>query len=375
MLIFNSVYRGALNGIEKTSVGTFIQFIEQVIKVLFTIFFVLMLRTYKIENQNNILYIVTFGVTISVVLTFFIYMYKWKKYKNNIIEESNIRYIEIIKNIFLLSIPVTIIGIFGSINKNIDSLSLRFILKDIFDQNVIDEKYGILVSKVDVLTNLPIGLNTAITIPLLPKLSRMYSENDFVGIRKMICTSVYISLSIAIPIMFIFLIGSENILNLLYPNASQGEELLRLSSGLILLNMFLQIIMVYYNAIGKTKVILKSFCVGAILKLIINSILIRIPNIYEKGIIISSLLSDIVIILILLCNKDFKKINISVKDFKIIEIFTETFFMFFIIILAYNIGYFFKIGNDLLFVLACGIGGISYIFRFFLKKYRKNSNL
>ena len=73
---FNSVYRGALNGIEKTSEGTLIQFIEQIIKVIFTIVGIYWLRNLNMETQKNILYIVTLGVTSSVIITFFINMYE-----------------------------------------------------------------------------------------------------------------------------------------------------------------------------------------------------------------------------------------------------------------------------------------------------------
>lgn len=358
---FNSVYRGALNGIEKTSEGTIIQFVEQLIKVFFTIFCINWIRKNNIETQNNILYVVTFGVTISVVLTFFIYLNKWKKYKNNIIEEANIRYIEIIKNVFTLSIPITIIGIFGSINKNIDSISLRLILKDVFDSNIINEKYGILISKVDVLTNLPIGLNSAITIPLLPKIAKMYSYNDYEGIKKMISSSLFISLSFAIPITLCFFLYADNILGILYPNAIEGASQLRISSILIVLNMVLQIVMVYYNAIGKTKVIIHSFSIGAILKLILNIILVRINNLYEKGIIISSIVSDIIILSILICNKLFKTINLKLTDLKINNILFESLFMIFIIMIIENIGEHFNIKDNILFVLG-GRNGCNFLY-------------
>ena len=277
-------------------------------------------------------------------------MNKWKKYKNNIIEEPNIRYIDIIKNMFLLSIPVTIIGIFGTINKNIDSITLRYILKDVFSLEKINEIYGMIVSKVDVLINLPIGLNGAITIPLLPKISKMYSNNDYNGIRRIISSSIFISMGFAIPITTGYILFSKDILNLLYPNANSGSNLLMISSVLIILNMLLQIIMVYYNAIGNTNIIIKSFLFGSIIKLILNIFLIRMPSIYEKGIILSSIISDIFIIYILMKHKKFKNINLKLNDIKLNMIIFETLFMFFVIIIVKNVGEFFYINDKILFV-------------------------
>ena len=338
---FNAVFRGALNGIEKTSEGVIIQFIEQLIKVIFTIVGIYWLSYNRLENQMNILYIVSYGVTLSVIITFFIYVYKWKKYKNNIIEDTNIRYIEIIKNVFLLSIPITIIGIFGSINKNIDSISLRLLLKDIFDINRINEMYGIIISKVDVLINLPIGLNSSLTLTLLPKLSRLYSERKINEMKNVIISSINVSMCLAIPIMIGYMFFSKEIFDLLYPNANSGFELLRLSSALIVLNIILQIIMVYFNSIGNTNIIIKTFIIGSISKLLLNILLIRLPIFYEKGIIISSIISDLFIILILVRRKESQKINFKIVDLKINEIIFDTTFMIFIILFIDNVGGFF----------------------------------
>ena len=355
---FNAVLRGALNGIEKTSEGVIIQFIEQLIKVIFTIVGIYWLSYNRLENQMNILYIVSYGVTLSVIITFFIYMYKWKKYKNNIIEDTNIRYIEIIKNVFLLSIPITIIGMFGSINKNIDSISLRLLLKDIFDINRINEMYGIIISKVDVLINLPIGLNSSLTLTLLPKLSRLYSERKINEMKNVIISSINVSMCLAIPIMIGYMFFSKEIFDLLYPNANSGFELLRLSSALIVLNIILQIIMVYFNSIGNTNIIIKTFIIGAISKLLLNILLIRLPIFYEKGIIISSIISDLFIILILVRRKEFQKLNFKIVDLKINEIIFDTTFMIFIILFIDNVGGFFKVNNKILFIISLRNRGI-----------------
>ena len=193
---FNSVYRGALNGIEKTSIGTMIQFIEQLIKVGFIIIGIYWLKIYSNETRENIIYIVSWGVTFSVIVTFGIYRNKWKKFKNNIIENSNIRYKEILKNVLFLSIPVTILGIFGSINKNIDSISIMKILSPIIGVEGVSQRYGIIASKVDVLINLPIGLNSAITVSLLPRISKLYKENKLNLVKDDLITSMYMSLLI-----------------------------------------------------------------------------------------------------------------------------------------------------------------------------------
>lgn len=332
----NSVFRGALNGIEKTYVGTIIQFSEQIIKVCFTFIGIYILRKYKLEYMENILYVVSFGISVSIIFTFFIYVYKWKKYKNNIIDRSNIRYVDIFKETLKLTIPITMLGVFGSLNKNVDLFCFTNILEKYFDGNTINEMYGIIVSKVDVLINFPIGLNTALIVPLLPKISRLYSENRIDEMKKSITDSLYLSLMFSVPITFIYMIYSSDILNIIYPNASSGSSCLRIGSILILLNIFMQIIMTYFNAIGKTNKIMKLFVFGLVCKFILNIILLSIKGIYEKGIIISTIISDLFIIFILVKDKSIKRYEIKFLNEEIKNLLYENVILIFVCFILKN---------------------------------------
>ena len=225
-----------------------------------------------------------------------------------------------------MSIPVTILGIFGSINKNIDSISIMRILSPIIGVEGVTQRYGIIASKVDVLINLPIGLNSAITVSLLPRISKLYNENKLNLVKDDLITSMYMSLLIAIPFMFIYVFFSENILQVLYPYSNEGVELLKIGSVLIVLNVVIQVLMVFYNAIGKTNIVIKSFMIGSILKLIF----LNIKGILERGILLSSIISDILIIILLVMNKNFKILNIKLKELKMLNIICNSFMMIFI---------------------------------------------
>ena len=366
---YNAVYRGVLNGIEKNQIGVFIQFVEQFIKVIFTVVFVYILKRLNIESRENILYIVSFGVTFSVILTFFIYSNRWKKYKTGKNSVTTIRYIDVIKEVFKYSIPITIVGIFGTVNKNIDLFSIMNMLKGVYDINVINEKYGIIISKVDVLINFPIGLNSAITLPLLTRISKYYSERNFQKIEEEMNLSIKLSMKFAIPIFLMFFIFSSNILNILYPNANDGADLLRLSGILIVINVFMQIVMVYYNAVAKTGEIIKIFSLGAIIKLVLNIILINIPGIYEKGVIVSSILSDIVIILFLVRNKVFRNNIIFFENKELISILMESIiYVLLMKIIEMFVIYFLGVDLTVGFVFGFIIVFIIYVVRKILKK-------
>ena len=75
------------------------------------------------------------------------------------------------------------------------------------------------------------------------------------------------------------------------------------------------------------------------------------PIFYEKGIIISSIISELFIILILVRRKESQKINFKIVDLKINEIIFDTTFMIFIILFIDNVGGFFKVNNKILFII------------------------
>ena len=99
---------------------------------------------------------------------------------------------------------------------------------------------------------------------------------------------------------------------------------------LIVLNVVIQILMVFYNAIGKTNIVIKSFMIGSILKLILNLVFLNIKGILERGILLSSIISDILIIILLVINKKFKILNIKLKELKILNIICNSSMMIFI---------------------------------------------
>ena len=78
--------------------------------------------------------------------------------------------------------------------------------------------------------------------------------------------------------------------------------------------------MVFYKVFGRTDIYVKITSIGVILKLILNLILIPIKGIYEKGAIISTIITDILICCLLIKQMKKKlriKIEIREKIFKI----------------------------------------------------------
>ena len=323
-----SVIKGYFNGIGQISITAKSQTFEQILKSLLIIFCI---NYFHSENNNEVVLasFANLASTIAIILSF-IYMLinylKLKKYTNskkisqiNLLKYNNSgeKYKEqnnkfhIIKNIFRVSIPITLSAILSTLSKNIDSITIVRILIPIFGETIAKERYGILSSKVDMMTNVPLSFNIALSVALIPAISKGIAKKDLKIVNQKLYLALLLTAILAFPSAVGMSIFSNQILKLLFPNASKGGELLRISSICIIFLAVTQTISSALQAIGKAKTIINAMIIGGIIKFISNILLI--PIIYEKGAIFANLISDFVVFIIILKSlKQSIKLNFSI---------------------------------------------------------------
>lgn len=294
-----SVIRGFFNGVGDTSKTASSQVLEQVTKCLFTIIFVEL-----IFNDNTIVMasVANFGTTCSIIITL-MYMLKAFTYYKKIEKISISSYkmesnIKIVKKIFATSIPIIISTVLGTLNKNVDSITVVRILNPILGENIAKLKYGILSSKIDMLTVMPLSFNIAFSTVLIPEVSASIAKNNISEIKERLKFSLLITSLIAFPASIGISLYSDQILKLLFPNSSSGGELLKISAFCIIFMAFTQTIGGVLHGLGKTKSLIFASLVGLVIKIISNIIFIPITNLYEKGAVLGNLLSSISIFII-----------------------------------------------------------------------------
>lgn len=158
------------------------------------------------------------------------------------------------------------------------------------------------------------SINGAIAINLIPEIAKLNSLNKKYELNERINFSLFITAFIVIPIMIGMFIYSKDIINLLYPNASKGSELLKLSSISIIFCGFTQTMTGILQGIGEINSYLKIISISMVIKLVLNLILIPVNNLLEKGAVISSLIYDI-IVFILLYKKMKEKLDLHLDIF------------------------------------------------------------
>lgn len=293
----NSVFKGYFNGINKIKITAKTQFVEQVLKSIFTIIFVEITSKLSDNNTEVMAASANFATTVA---TFFSLIYIGNKYfkQINIYEDkivySRERILHIIKNVLWISIPMTLNAILSSLGKNIDSVTIVRILKDIIGEEEALKRYGIISSKIDILVTMPLAFNSSISAALIPEIAKRKASNDIEGLVSKIKFSLLITLILGVPYCFGIFFYSKEIFEILYPNATDGYNLLKIACFGIIFSMLTQTINSILQGLGNNKIPVYASLIGVLFKIVSNIYLINVDGIYEKGAIIGNVISSII---------------------------------------------------------------------------------
>ena len=371
----NSVFKGYFNGINKIHITAKTQFYEQVYKSILTI---LLLEIFsRISNNIEVMAsVANFATTIATCFSLIYIMKKYKEenYTNNIEKnyypKENLK--EIVKKVLVIAIPMTLNAILSSLGKNVDSVTIVRILKDIIGEENAIRKYGIISSKIDILISVPLSFNASISTALIPEIASLRNKNDIDGIVRKIEFSILITLMLGIPYAFGLFSYSNKIFALLFPNASEGDKLLKIAAFGVIFPMLTQTINAILQGLGKNKIPVYASFWGIILKVFFNIVLLPIEGIYEKGAIISNIISNfssfIIVYFILIRNFDIKIKFLSLSTTPIFSsIIMIKFSLFINKLLLKN-----KINNNFSTLISIGFAVFLYGISLFVMKMLKN---
>lgn len=328
----SAVIRGYFNGMYNMKVTSRSQMLEQLFKSVLTILLVLMVYSLSVVNPNKISEIFNLSVetvtakmaiianaasTIAAILcTGYLLLYYqkvkkeiWADIRNSKGEYKKEKRTKIMKTILAVSIPISLASIVAAVNRNIDTFTvmngLKVALQGTYNsaQKITEEAtrlYGILSGRVDTLIGLPTALNVAFATALVPAVSESMSKGDEKTAKKRVTFSFRTTLLIALPCAIGMAVLAGPILNLLFPNVSADEAplLLQISAFTIIFTLINQTIGGALQGLGKVLVPAASMACGALVKLILNLTLIRIPEIGIYGAAFSSVASSCTVTII-----------------------------------------------------------------------------
>lgn len=275
-----SVLKGYFSGRESLKVTAKAQGIDQFVNTFSTIALIELnvFITRKI-NTERMAAISNLAMTLGNLMELTFLLIEFRKTLPEIREEvlssaevENTRIITLLKEILIVSLPITLTSIIMSISKNIDSSTIVKILSNKIGYDEAKRQYGILIGKVDPLINLPLSFNMAIITALLPSISG--TKNNIEKMNSRINSALFIGMTIAFPVILMYVFYPKEVLNLLFPNASSGEDLLKISAFSIAFIVIEQINNTIFEGLEKPWVPIISIFVGVLTKAFLNIILV-----------------------------------------------------------------------------------------------------
>ena len=373
LVAISAVLKGYFNGKGKMDITAKALSIEQLAKTIITIVIVEILS--NISNKNTIIMVCGVALTTSIgsVINCF-YLYKnYLKNKREIwtdIITSKIYKKEsrrnIIKNIFKVAFPITICGLISSINKTIDAFTIVKIAKQYLGEAEAVKQYGILSGKVESLITLPFSFNIAIVTTLIPTIAGYKAKGEVEKAKNIIKVAILTGILLSIPCLLVLFLFPEQILQTLFPNASAGSQMLKLSSVSIIIAITIQTINSYLQGMNKMKIQIIAIGISSCFKLILNIILISNEKIGVYGAIISNIATYIITISILIWYLIHnEKIKFELNRFFIKPIIISI-IMYIIMKEVHKITF---INSELIkLIISIGAGGLVYLIMIILLK-------
>ena len=287
----SSVVRGFFQGMKNMKATSTSQVIEQLIKCVATVVIVMCMVGAPPE-------IMAAGATAATTLsTFLSLIYLAIFYKSN---KADIRerlaqskplvhetFSKIAKSILYVAVPISLGSVVASINRVVDLTTVVQGLKAAFAGTAgLDEltmELSGMLSKGDVIINLPLALNIAFSTVLVPTVAGAMAVGDKKTACDKVSFSLLVSIIIALPATVGCMVLADEIFLLLYPNAPEGGYLFAISAITIFFSAITQTNAGSLQGLGKVFVPAIALVVGGVVKLIVNLTLIPIPEINILG--------------------------------------------------------------------------------------------
>ncbi len=213
---------------------------------------------------------------------------------------------ELLHIILALSIPMAVGSLISALNDFIDSFTITNCIQAAYAATVSSTEQlesmaasaAGLLSKVSTIINLPLALNTAFSTALVPAVSAAVAKHDRNLAGSKLTFSLFASLVIVLPCAVGLAVLAAPVLQMLYPTVSDGAGLLALSTIPLVFLALTCIINGGLYGLGEARLPAAALAVGAVIKLVLNWVLIRNPSIHVYGAVISSIVCDAVVFIL-----------------------------------------------------------------------------
>ncbi len=383
----SSVIRGYFAGLGSQKATSISQTLEQFFNCVLTITFV-----YALVGKDPAVMAAGGNVstTLSIIISFtYLYIF-YKRRKKGIMKDCEAQTVEqedkttgkLLKTIFAISIPMTLGSLVSVVNNTIDTVTISNCVQTAF-QGILSTKEALetnamelsgLLSKVVTIIHLPLAITGAFCTALVPAISAAIATKDYETVNKRLSFSFFASILIIMPCAAGLAVLARPILELIYPAASDGAGILMLSTITMIFVTLNYVVNGGLYGFGKVHIPAIALAIGAVLKLILNIILISNPAINIYGAVITAILCQGLsfVICMYYLNKQIKlKMNFKDHVFKPI---IASVIMGALVYVAYRL-LMLIMGNSLATIISIIFGALAYALVVLLMKILKKEDI
>lgn len=290
-----SVYRGYLQGMNIMTPTAVSQIFEQVFNAVFSVYlaWVLVKKSIPLGAAGG-----TAGTGIGALAGLIVVMIFYNRMKPEIrhnmrIEEKGIYHEttgEAFKNLVVTAFPIIAGTAVFSMTNLID---MKMVMSGLMSSGAFTEAeaevlYGQLSGKYVTLTTFPVSISSAMATAAIPNIAMAVTVGNKKEVKRKINTALKLAMIISIPAAVGIGVLGDQILRMLFPSYPEGGVLLKVGAISIAFLSFCQIVTGVLQGIGKIQVPVIGALLGAVVKIALNWILIRIPSINVVGAVIST---------------------------------------------------------------------------------------
>lgn len=292
-----SAYRGYFQGLQIMLPTALTQVVEQVIKLVAGLFFAsLWVEKGVAWGAAGALLGVSISEVFALIMIIVMYNFKKNSIKLNRASAPPASYRSkrpIIRDLLVIAIPVTfgacIMPIVGFLDTAIITNVMSTVDYSAYSSLTPTASFGVLTGSVNPLINMPAVLSLALCMSLVPAISEARSQNNLPEVRSRSAMGFKLAVLIGFPCAIGMYILAKPILTMLFSSGLTPEELpigvemLRtLSIGILFLTM-LQTMTGILQGAGHQFIPVINLLIGAVVKVVLSIVLIRIPSLNING--------------------------------------------------------------------------------------------
>lgn len=296
-----SVYRGYFQGMNTMVPTAVSQIVEQIFNAFFSVYLAyVFLRIQIPEGATKNIALGAAGGTMGtgigaaaglvVVLLSYIsirpYLLRRSQICKQQYEESKK---ELTKSLLRTAWPIIVGTAVFSLTNLVDiGMVMRILTSSGYTESEATILYGQLSGKYVTLTTLPVAISSSIATAVLPSIAASNRLGEKKQIKRKMNLTMRISMIISVPAAVGIGVLGPQIIAMLFPDAPDGGILLTIGAVSIIFLALCQTATGILQGIGHIKVPVVGALMGAVMKVILNALLIPIPSLNVIGAVLST---------------------------------------------------------------------------------------